>query len=372
MKKNPHYEIINSDQWDQSIKNFKNLHFFQTNLWVELKKENGWRPYYLIWKNSDGIEIGGAIVLERTIQILKIITMKILYSPKGPLFNTSNENEMISILKGLKEFSKSRKAIFIKVDPDIVIDLQYEIPEDYQLLQIYPNFCKLLRSEKWVESREQIQFKNTILIDLHKNDDDLLMRMRQKTRYNIRLSEKKGVQVRIGDHSDFNSLFQLYAETAIRDQFIIRSKQYYLRVWNSFYDSGLCEPLIAEKDGEILAAVIIYFYSDRAYYVYGMSSEKNRNLMATYLLQWKAIQRAKDKGCILYDFWGAPNEIDETDRMWGVYKFKLGFNGAFIKTIGAWDFPNNRMLYFMYHLVLPRILSIMRKIGFKRIQEEIE
>jgi len=103
-----------------------------------------------------------------------------------------------------------------------------------------------------------------------------------------------------------------------------------------------------------------------------MSSEKNRNLMATYLLQWKAIIRAKEKNCKYYDFWGAPEEISESDRMWGVYKFKIGFGGIFIRTIGAWDFPTNKFGYYAYNIILPKILFIMRKLGFRRIQKQLD
>ncbi len=149
-------------------------------------------------------------------------------------------------------------------------------------------------------------------------------------------------------------------------------KKYYLNLWKKFFESGLSEALIAEFDEEILAAVIIYYFSGGAYYVYGMSSDKNRNLMATYLLQWKAIQRAREKGCKIYDFWGAPDELNENDRMWGVYKFKLGFGGIFIRTIGAWDYPIHKIGYSIYIFVLPKLLSLMRNIGFRNTQKELK
>jgi lipid II:glycine glycyltransferase (peptidoglycan interpeptide bridge formation enzyme) len=145
-----------------------------------------------------------------------------------------------------------------------------------------------------------------------------------------------------------------------------------LNVWNKFYDEGLCEPLIAEVDGEILAALIIYYYGETAYYMFGMSSEKKRNLMPTYLLQWKAILRAKERNCKIYDLWGAPDNLNENDRMWGVYKFKLGFGGFFVKTIGAWDCPSNKIGYEIYQNFLPKMLNILRNFGFKRTKAELE
>ncbi|MBE0687632.1 MAG: peptidoglycan bridge formation glycyltransferase FemA/FemB family protein [Anaerolineaceae bacterium] len=372
MKFLKNYEIIDVNTWNKCIEIFNDAHFLQSSLWADVKRENGWEPFYLLWKDLQGNIMAGAMVLERTVKILSLISAKVHYCPKGPMLNTRDYEGISEVILGLQIFSRNRKGIFIKIDPDLVTEMQVERIEDYSFLNFDPNFPDLLRKNNWIESKEQIQFRNTIVISLEKTDEEILKDMKQKTRYNIRLSERKGVKVRIGDESDFEELFKLFAETALRDNFVIRSKSYYLNLWKKFFDKKLCEPIIAELDGEILAAVIIYFFSGKAYYVYGMSSEKNRNLMATYLLQWKAIQRARKKNCKIYDFWGAPDELNENDRMWGVYKFKLGFGGTFIKTVGAWDFPVNKIGYLIYHFVLPKLLNVMRKIGFRKTQSEIE
>ena len=372
MKFSTNYELIDVNTWNKCIEVFPDSHFLQTSLWADVKRENGWEPFYLLWKDLQGNIIAGALILERTVKFINLISTKVHYCPKGPMLNTRDNDRISEIFLGLQSFSKNRKGIFIKIDPDLVTEIQTENFEDFPFLNFNPDYPELLKKNNWIESKEQIQFRNTIVISLEKTDEQILKDMKQKTRYNIRLSEKKGVKVRIGNKSDFEDLFKLYAETAIRDHFVIRSKSYYLNLWSKFFDAELCEPIIAELDGEILAAVIIYFHSVKAYYVYGMSSEKNRNLMATYLIQWKAIQRAREKNCEMYDFWGAPDELNEKDRMWGVYKFKLGFGGTFIKTVGAWDFPVNKIGYFIYNFVLPKILNVMRKIGFRKTQSEIE
>jgi lipid II:glycine glycyltransferase (peptidoglycan interpeptide bridge formation enzyme) len=372
MKSIKNFELVDKSTWDDYITEFPDAHFLQTSLWAEVKLENGWEPFYLIWKDLTGNLIAGAMVLERSEKIINIFSVKVHYCPKGPLFTTKSNDSINEVLQGLQNFSKNRNGLFIKIDPDFVTDIQGEDIENYPFLNFDSNYPELLKANKWVESKGQIQFRNTIILPLAKSDDQLLKEMKQKTRYNIRLSERKGVQVRIGTTSDLEKLYNLYAETGLRDHFVIRSKKYYINLWKSFLEAGLAEAIIAEFDGELLAAVIIYFFSGKAYYVYGMSSDKNRNLMATYLLQWKAIQRAKEKGCYVYDFWGAPDELDENDRMWGVYKFKLGFGGTFIKTIGAWDYPVNKLGYSIYNFVLPKLLNIMRKIGFRRTQREID
>lgn len=372
MEKSFSYEIIDEITWEENLLLLPNPNWLQSNIWADIKKDNGWVPSYLLWKDNTGKAVAGAMVLERKIQFLKIFSLKIQYCPKGPLFNWNIPGLFEYVLADLEDFAKSRQVIFLKIDPDIIINNQKEIGLEKKELPIFPDGMSILIKRGWSLSKEQIQFRNTLYLLLDNSEDKLMSAMKQKTRYNIRLSERKGVKVRIGNPSDFEELYKLYAETAIRDGFVIRSKVYYLNIWNKFFANEMCEPLIAELDGQLLAAIIIYYFSDKAYYVYGMSSEKHRNLMATYLLQWKAIQRAKEKNKKIYDFWGAPEIIDETDRMWGVYKFKLGFGGILINTIGAYDYPINRIGYSFYQVVLPKILDVMRKIGFLKIKSQLD
>lgn len=371
MKTSINYEIVNENTWKDTILSLPNPHFLQSNLWANVKSDNGWSPFYLIWQDAGKI-VAGAMVLERNIRFLGFISTTIQYCPKGPLLDWNQPELKNSVIRDLENFAKKRKAIFLKIDPDLFFE-EDEIDQINPMSLPYSvGLENYLRDRGWLESKEQIQFRNSIYLNLNNSEEDLLSSMKQKTRYNVRLSERKGVTVRSGTDTDFEELFDLYAKTALRDNFIIRSKDYYLKVWKLFYDHNICEPLIAEFEGKILAAIIIYHYFNKSYYVYGMSSDQNRNLMATYLLQWKAIQSAKQKNVRIYDFWGAPDEFEDSDRLWGVYKFKLGFGGNIVKTIGAWDFPVNPMRYKFYQIVLPKILDIMRKTGFRRLKSQVE
>ena len=161
--------------------------------------------------------------------------------------------------------------------------------------------------------------------------------MKQKTRYNIRLAKRKGVVVRPGGVDDLEMIYQMYAQTARRDGFVIRDERYYRSLWRIFMEAGsqalkdglkpICEPLIAEVGGEPIAAVVIFRFVDKAYYMHGMSTPKHRNKMPNYLLQWEAITKAKSVGCKIYDLWGAPDNFDDNDPMWGVFRFKQGLGG---------------------------------------------
>ncbi len=163
-------------------------------------------------------------------------------------------------------------------------------------------------------------------------------------------------------------LYKMYAETSVRDGFVIRDEDYYQTVWQAFMESQspTCEPLIAEVDGEPVAAIFVFYFAGRAYYIYGMSREAHREKMPNYLLQWEAMRRAKAVGCSLYDLWGAPDEFNENNSMWGVFRFKEGLGGQVVRTLGAWDYTPRPFWYKLYSEVIPRVLDVMRSRGKAR------
>ena len=163
----------------------------------------------------------------------------------------------------------------------------------------------------------------------------------------------------------------MYAETSFRDGFVIRPEEYYRTVWQTFMDRGLATPLIAEIEGEPLAGLMMFHFAGRAWYLYGMSREIHRESMPNYLLQWEAMNLAASLGCKTYDLWGAPDIFDESDSMWGVFRFKEGMGGEVIRTIGAWDYPVQPWLYSAYTRLLPRFLDILRRRGRAQTKREV-
>jgi lipid II:glycine glycyltransferase (peptidoglycan interpeptide bridge formation enzyme) len=218
-------------------------------------------------------------------------------------------------------------------------------------------------------SRDQVQFRNSIVIDLRAEEDALLMRMKQKTRYNVRLAERRGVVVRFGTADDLDLLYHLYAETARRDDFVIRPLDYYRRAWGDFMQAGLAQPIIAERGGKAIAHVIVFGFGRRAWYFYGASSDEGREHMPTYLLQWEAIRWARAQQMDAYDFWGAPDDFQsESDPLAGVFRFKEGFGGTVVRRVGAWDDPARPALYALYTRAMPAVLGVMRRIGMLRLR----
>ena len=202
----------------------------------------------------------------------------------------------------------------------------------------------------------------------------LLARMKQKTRYNIRLAVRKGVTIRVGTQDDLPMLYQMYAETSLRDGFAIRGEHYYRNLWEIFMaqDEPACHPLIADVDGEAVAAVMLFCFAGRAYYLHGMSRAVQRNKMPNFLLQWEAIKVAKGAGCTIYDLWGAPDAFDEGDSMWGVFRFKQGLGGEVLRTLGAYDLPIRPTMYKIYTKVLPNVLDLMRRRGKTQTEARVD
>lgn len=342
--------------WQQALASLPGAHALQSWVWGEFKTRWGWSAQRLsltVAENSWD-PLAAAQVLKRNVPSLPY---SVLYVPKGPVLNYDDADLRLHVLAELEKLARREKAIFIKIDPEVVrywgLEQERKSPRGAQ-------FIKELQQRGWRLSSEQIQFRNTVELDLTRSEDDLLAAMKSKTRYNIRLAGRSGIVIRQGTAQDFPAIAAIYRETAQRDGFTIRPPEYYLDAWLSFYNAGMALPLLAEYDGDLVAAVILIRYADRAIYMYGASTDRERKRMPNQLLQWEAIRWAKAEGCKTYDFWGAPDEFVESDPLWGVWRFKDGFQGDVVWHIGAWDYPARPFWYWIYTKILPRYLSHLR------------
>jgi lipid II:glycine glycyltransferase (peptidoglycan interpeptide bridge formation enzyme) len=281
------------------------------------------------------------------------------------------------VLADLVTDARRKGALLIKIDPEVVVGIGAPGEADDLPDPVGVETVLALRKAGWLPAGAQVQYRNTIVVDLAPDEDTLLANMKQKTRYNVRLAGRKGVVVRPGTAADFDLLYRMYAETSVRDGFVIRDEGYYKALWRTFAEAGMLDIMVAEVGGgtnaagEPVAAVVIARFAGTATYLHGMSTEAHRETMPAYLLQWEAMRRAKAAGCTRYDLWGAPERFDETDSMWGVYRFKDGFGGQVVRFIGAWDYPVRPLLYKLYTQVLPRVLDVMRGRGKAKTRETL-
>ncbi len=336
-------QVDDREQWNEAVAHLPCGHVLQSYEWGEFKSRHGWTPFRLLFMAAEEA-VGAASVLLRR---LPRLPWGVMYVPKGPALDYDDRELLDTALGRLEELAREQRAIFIKIDPDVLADRSH--------------VREALVYRGWRASQEQIQFRNTLLIDLRRSEDDLLMAMKSKTRYNIRLAKRRGVEVSLGGVKDLPLFYEMYTTTSARDDFVIRPYSYYADVWETFVERDLAQLLLARYEGETLAGLIVFHFGDRAWYMYGASTNKHRNLMPNHLLQWEAMRWAKAEGYRFYDMWGAPEVLDESDPMWGVHRFKAGFGGDFTSHIGAYDFPTSRFLYWLYTVVVPRYLDLLRR-----------
>lgn len=348
--------ITDSTQWNNILCTLPYAHVLQTWEWGEFKRvTTGWIPTRLAFKRDDSV-VAMASVLTRSMGPLSV-----MYVPKGPAMDWADSALVAEVLDYLQKLAKRRFAIWLKIDPDVIHATGVPDTDDDTLNPNGQATIDCLESRKWRFSGDQVQFRNTVNIDLTQSEDDLLAQMSQNTRRKVRTANKKGVTIREASLDDLDTLYALYRITGERDNFLIRPPAYYEKAWRDFMQAGLAHALIAESEGVAIAHVILFHFGQKCWYFYGASSNEQRNKMPNYALQWKAMRWAKSHGYTIYDMWGAPNDFAEDDRMWGVFQFKRGFRGTVTRHIGAWDYTPNRLLYRAYVDLMPRLRNLLRR-----------
>jgi len=206
-----------------------------------------------------------------------------------------------------------------------------------------------------------IQPRSTLVVDLRPSEDEILARMKPKCRYNIRLASKKGVTV--STWTDLGAFHQMMQQTGRRDSFGVHSLSYYQRAFDEFHPIGANELLVAQHRDQPLAALMVFGRGQRAWYLYGGSTDAERDRMPNYLLQWEAMRWSRQKGCTQYDLWGVPDEDEEkleaeftgrSDGLWGVYRFKRGFGGELRRAAQPLVRIYRPLLYRLYLLMARR------------------
>lgn len=315
--------IVSLAEWNRFLSPRPHTHLLQTGEWGQLKSAFGWEPVRLV-SGEMGIQI-----LFRKLPF----GFTIGYAPKA------NPPEVL--WPEIDRVCLQHRAVFLKLEPD----LWQEAASDHP-----PFKNALVRISPY-----NIQPPRTFIVDVKDSEDEILARMKQKTRYNIRLAQKKGVTVR--PWNDIKAFHRMMLLTGKRDGFGIHSCGYYERAYQLLHPKQMGELLLAEYEGRPLAALFVARHGNRAYYLYGASTDEERNRMPTYLLQWEAMRWAKEQGCEEYDLWGVPDEEEATleanfetrrDGLWGVYRFKRGFGGRLKRAAQAMDRVYKPLLYQVY------------------------
>ncbi|MFP3041656.1 peptidoglycan bridge formation glycyltransferase FemA/FemB family protein [Treponema primitia] len=304
--------------------------FLQSGFWGSFKARFGWnaRSFLVSWEGGgDSIDLP-LLVIRRPLAF----GISFAYVPWGPELppdffpGDSEKNELLRELALALKSLLPENTAFIRFDPP-----WYTAGAETPAPPIYPPFSR---------SAADVQPPDTVLVDLRPPEADILRGMKPKWRYNIKLAEKRGVQVRHTGAEELDTFYTLFRETAKRDGISIHSIGYYQTLFAhcAGYPGQELRLYLAEYKGKTLAANIVLFRNSIATYLYGASSNEERNRMASYALQWKAMADAKALGCTQYDLFGIPPNADTKHPMAGLYLFKTGFGGRIIHRPGSWDF----------------------------------
>ena len=300
--------------------------FLQTQDWLDFQKYIGRKT----WRFDDG-KIR-ANIIQHDLPFGK----NYLYIPHGPEISLGEiqsglKNEVDNFLKYLKDLAKENKSIFIKMEP----------MEDVVMEVIYRKGLK--------HSKKSIQPTRTVIVDLNLPEEVLLSKMHHKTRYNIRIGERKGLRLR--ESNDLDAFWKLLKHTAKNDNFSTHDKSYYEKLLNiQALDARIVfvehddRPLNNVKDRPIAGAILLTF-GDTVYYLHGAMDRDYKSWMAPYLMHWEIIKWAKAQGYHYYDLWGI-----DAKRWPGVTRFKLGFGGQQIEYPGSFDLPVSKIWYLIYRM----------------------
>ncbi len=329
-------------EWDAFVAAHPHGSVLQTTAWAGLKNRFNWASRR-VWMRREGQLVAGAQVLFRAAYFGLV---KIAYIPHGPLVNWDDDEQVEVLFNQIDHAVYQNRAGLLKFEPYLW--------QEAMSPAAWGRLCNRLDCRP---ESDTVQPPRTIIVDLRPDETDILAQMKQKTRYNIRLAARKEVTVRLGEAADlpaFNTLMQI---TGRRNAFGVHAPRYYQAAYELFASRNQVGLHLAEYQGRILAGVMVFINGPRAYYLFGGSSDEERQRMPSYAVQWGAMQWARQQGCTSYDLWGVPDLEPEaleaqfqsqTGGLWSVYRFKRGFGGAIRRTVGTTDRVYNRWLYRLY------------------------
>lgn len=304
------------------VKHHEKSHFLQTPAWATVKEAWDWRG---ILACDEGTIVGAVSVLIRPLPM----GFSLMYAPRGPVCDRNDPCVMACLLGAADDLAVAVNALELLMDPD-----ESCANTDFRELMAGWGF-----REQEDAGFNNVQAQHVFRLHLNgKTEASVFADFCQKTRYNVRLAQRKGVQIRKypGDaaipEAELDAFAQIMEETGSRDHFIPRKKEYYKKVFESLGAEAVL--FMAYLEDTPIAGTIGVFSGRKGWYLYGASSNVHRNVMPNYLLQWEMIRESLAQNCVFYDFRGVPGELAEDNPLYGLYRFKKGFGGTYTKFTG--------------------------------------
>ena len=315
-------DIKNAAEFDSFVESHENGHFLQTSLWAKVKDD--WKWFGVICRDDSGRITGTMGVLLRKISKLPYHMM---YAPRGPVCDFNDKETFSALVEAAKQEGKKYNAYELKIDKDVPVD-----NEEYRKIALSQGFSF---KEKTINF-EDFQCRYVIRIHINgRTEDEVFAAFHSDHRRKIRIAIKNNVEIKIHGSEKAEVFHSLMKETCERDGFELRSAAYFAKILDAFGDKARL--YLAYYEGEPIAGAISVLWGDKVWYFYGASSNSNRKVMPNYLMQWEMIKWAIDEGCRIYDFRGVAGVIDESNPLFGLYRFKHRFDGDYVEFMGEMD-----------------------------------
>lgn len=319
-------EIITSQQtaeYEAFVRSHPQGGFTQSSLWPRVKEGWGWEG--IVSRGADGHIRGAVGVL---IQSLPALHTSFLYAPRGPVCNLHDADVLRDLKAGVDVLAEKYHAHSFKCDPDV-----FAADETFLGLMQEMGFSRFAGPVGF--ETIQARFNYRLYLD-GRSEEALLQNLTQKTRYNVRLAQRKGVEIRVCGQESVEDFWRLMQVTGERDSFNIRPQAYFSRMLDALGEH--VRLYMGFYEGAPVCGAITTNYAGKTCYVYGASDNAHRNVMPNYLMQWEMIRWAVETGCSVYDFQGIAGDLDEANPMYGLYRFKRGFGGQGDELAGEFDY----------------------------------
>ena len=327
------YELINEQtlpEYEAFIQSHPQGHFAQSSLWG--KQKTAWDFQAIAVRGSDGKIKGSMGVLIRKAPVFPV---SMLYICRGPVCDLDDHETLSQLVAGVKDLAKKRRGYVVKIDPYVKSDNEAFKKElegfGFRCMQDGKNF-------------EGIQPRFVMHLDVEgKTEDEVLASFTQSHRRKVRTGPKKGVEVRVCGQEMIHEFTRIMVETGLRDNFVTRDEKYFSNMLKNLGEH--CRLYMAFLNDEPIAGTLAIWFGDKVWYLYGASSNVRRETMPNYLLQWEMIRWAIEKKCRIYDFRGVSGDLNEENPLYGLYKFKKGFNSELVEFIGEYDLVISKFWY---------------------------
>jgi lipid II:glycine glycyltransferase (peptidoglycan interpeptide bridge formation enzyme) len=337
-----HLTLDQAGALDEFVAAHPKGHYMQTTRYGRSRPDYQWHG--IVLRDENGQIYASMALHARTVRFMG---KKMYYAPRGPVFSTPEAFR--EIIAAAKDYCRKNKGYLLRIDPAMLAeDTAFRSEAEALGFRFDPrdDYSTFIARKVYITDLEGL------------TEEELLSKFHSKTRYNIRLAQRRGVTVRDGNLDELEIFRQMMLETASRDGFSAKSVAFYRALLEAFGDDA--QLLLAEKDGQILAGAIQLHQGKQSWYVYGCSFNSGREHMPNYLMQWEMIRRAMARGCRVYDFRGVEGDPVPENPHYGLHRFKQGFNSRFVEYAGQLDMTLAPFAYRMIGL-LQKFYGLLHK-----------